>query len=213
MTRFRKRTVLLSQKPIVQKQSRYLFAAAVVYFAGLIWGAAGVRGNGEFLPLFAENLISLRQTSGFGMVCASVFLSFFVLLFAAFLSGASPFGLPVLSILPFVQGMGTGCVSAYLVLQTGMQGIWTELLIFFVPDALMSLLLIGYISKAADTSVKLFLIHVVQRKNTCARLDDLIRLFLLASSAALGLSLLAGGLNHLFSDLLSSLPAASFPSV
>ena len=52
-----------------------------------------------------------------------------------------------------------------------------------------------------------------QRKNTCARLDDLIRLFLLASSAALGLSLLAGGLNHLFSDLLSSLPAASFPSV
>ena len=146
-------------------------------------------------------------------VCASVFLSFFVLLFAAFLSGASPFGLPVLSILPFVQGMGTGCVSAYLVLQTGMQGIWTELLIFFVPDALMSLLLIGYISKAADTSVKLFLIHVVQRKNTCARLDDLIRLFLQASSAALGLSLLAGGLNHLFSDLLSSLPASSFPSV
>ena len=178
-----------------------------IFFAGLILGALGVRRDATdaaFLPLFAKNLIELRQSSNFWMVTGGVFLSALLFLAASLFSGASPFGTPVLMLLPLARGIGIGCVSAYLTLHAGVRGIFAELLIFFLPDALLALIFILYNAQAACVSIQLFQIHIAHKSGIAAKLDEMIRLFLLSGIASLSFSLAAGLLNHLFLPVLSA---------
>ena len=182
---------------------------AMLYFAGLILGALGARpahGGTSFLFLFAEKLVQLRLT-GFLPVTGSVYLASLLMLLIAMLLGSSPFGAPVLSVLPLIAGVGTGSVSSFLAGQMGVQGLAAYLLIFFFPDAFSSLLLLVYCAAAFRMSAAMFSLHVAGRTGTVVRLEFSFRLFVLTSLLTFLVSLFSGILSVLFSGRFPALYA------
>ena len=179
---------------------------SIVFFLGLALGAIGIRTEGEtnsFLSLFAQNVIELRAKGALS-VAGSTFLSAFLMFAAAFLFGSSPFGLPILFLIPLIRGVGMGCVNASLLQSMGFHGLVAELAIFFFPDCATALLLIIFCTVSARQSAQLFSFHMLRKSSTTVvKMEDSFRLFLWVSLALFFLSLLAGLQSALFAPLLT----------
>lgn len=186
--------------------SSVYFTLAALYFLGLALGALGTQSSGEgetYLALYAESVLASRISAGFLMPAAGAFLAFISLLIAALIFGSSPFGAPVILLLPAVKGVCIGCVAARLVAH-GLRGAAAALVLFLFPEAMSALAQIVFCAAALGQSTALFSLHIARKSNIIIRFNDIFYLFTLTGAVVLVLGLCAGCLNALFAQTLLS---------
>lgn len=146
---------------------RYFFkryGVKVMFFSLILIGlAAGSvyaqNADSEMLAsldfLFTTNLKS-RMTQNFvGTFCAC-FASDFIFLFAVYLFGMSPWGIPAMSFAALFKGFGTGITAGYLFITNQLSGVGFYLLILLPGTFLFCIALVLFSTSAFYFSKRMF---------------------------------------------------------
>lgn len=111
--------------------------------------------------LFSTNLEARLSQNAVGTFCAC-FASDFIFLFAVFLAGLAPWGIPVLPFLLLFKGFGIGLTAGYLFISHSLKGIGFYLLVLLPGTFLFCMSLVIFSSSAFFISKQMFL-HTISR--------------------------------------------------
>lgn len=167
-----------------------LFTAGMAFGAVLVKSSANHEWLEQLMKLLQEYSIMRSSQSLFSTMCNSLFANL-IFLAVAFTAGLCALGLPFLTLLPFIRGLGLGAVFGYLYSAKALAGVGYCLLIL-LPGAILSIatLLIGC-REGITMSFDVF--SVMSGKKTldsyhnfrlyCARFGILLALLVCASLA------------------------------
>ena len=113
--------------------------------------------------LFFTNLDARLSQNVINTFCAC-FASDFIFLFAVFLLGLTPWGIPVLPFIVFLKGFGTGITAGYLFSVHSLKGIVFYLFVLLPGTFLFCLALILFSSAAFTASGNMFWQIIADKK-------------------------------------------------
>lgn len=115
-----------------EREVKGMIIMLAIFAAGMIIGAGMLRNNtADFASNFTEIFDSYTKTRATQKIYTVFFNSLMIhllFLIIAFVGGFSCIGLPIITILPFLKGIGTGMVAGYLFTNFAMSGIGYYLL-------------------------------------------------------------------------------------
>ena len=113
--------------------------------------------------MFFTNLDARLSQNVINTFCAC-FASDFIFLFAVFLLGLTPWGIPVLPFIVFLKGFGTGITAGYLFSVHSLKGIVFYLFVLLPGTFLFCLALILFSSAAFTASGNMFWQIIADKK-------------------------------------------------
>lgn len=140
----------------VLQNKRQVVLHILCYLSGILLASlfiAGLQGKGvDFIHYYLSFVMDVRRSGDSMLIFSTEFLSSVLLLSIALLCGFCAFGSPLLYVLLLLRGCGAGLLVATLYAEQRMRGILINLLLFLLPEALMSMVLIVFCMMARDSS-------------------------------------------------------------
>lgn len=169
---------------------RYLkhIAFVLLLLVGLAVGAVFARNADEQLMnsldfLFTTNISARLDQDAFGIFCAC-FASDFIFLFAIFLLGMAPWGIPVMPFVILFKGFGTGITAGYLVSLHALTGVGFYLLIILPGTFLFCFALVLMSVNSLNCSAKMFM-QIIGKTNQITAFSGQIKRYLSRSMSSL----------------------------
>lgn len=170
------KTIRLKQNMGITNQTEREVKTAIIilalFTAGMIVGAGLMRAqslsiNENFIKLF-NTYIQYRNSSKSLRIFTYSIASNSIILFLSFLCGLHCFGLPVLSSIPIIRGLGYGMLSGYLMTQYRINGIGYYLLTILPSGIITTAILVLSCTISSVTSYN-FAIVVLGKRQTDAK--------------------------------------------
>ena len=141
-------------KPVASQRKKHRTAKALVfmYLLGSLaasiltgWSAGTMK---EFIHRYLSFALKVHASGDGMLVFSTHFLGSFFQLTLAMICGLCAFGTPLLYILVLMRGVGAGIFTAALYMEQGLHGFVLNVLLFWVPELLLTGLLIGFCHNA-----------------------------------------------------------------
>ena len=203
--------VQAEQTPALAKKKaslpRELPLLAACYLVGILAASLYIGlSSGQtwaFTQYYCDFMMKLHSSGDAVLVCSVRFLTSFVQLSLLLLCGLCAFGSPLAGMLLFLKGTGTGLFCAALYGQYGARGVLINLLLFWLPEVLETLLIL-FMGRFAILSARNLaaLCFEHPRPAHTAGPQKLLFRYLVLCLIALVPCMLSAGLSLLFSPLL-----------
>ena len=142
----------------------FIFALIVGLALGTVYALSADREMLNSLDfLFFTNLEARLSQNVLSTFCAC-FASDFVFLFAVFLLGLTPWGIPVMPFVVLLRGFGTGITAGYLFSVHSLKGIVFYLFVLLPGTFLFCMALILFSAAAFNASGKMFFQLIADKK-------------------------------------------------
>ena len=192
-------------KRISQRQW-YFWLPALLYLIGILAGTwmeeSGRAGGQAYALYFTKQVLSIYAQGSFTQVMGYTFLSQFAFQCVVLFFSFSCIGAPAILLMPLCKGISLGCVSGYLYAALGLQGVLTNLFLFWLPQIGEACLLFFFVSRALALSVNLFSYNVLEKKSTgSAQTQQCLGVFLVTSLGGVFTSALSGILCSVFAPV------------
>lgn len=139
-----------SQKAVQRRKQ--LRSLIMCYFTGML--AAGiftatVQGRGlDFIRYYVSFVMKVRQSGDEMLIFSTEFLGSVLLMTLELLCGFCAFGVPILHSLILLRGCGAGLFTAALYAERRLRGLLINVMLFWIPEVLLSAMLIVFCALA-----------------------------------------------------------------
>jgi len=137
-----------------------------IFTAGMLCGAAMLRQGDSVVLLWLKNLFERYHHARAAQTLLATFsyslLSSLLLIVPAYFCGLCAVGFPVVGLLPFLKGMGTGMLSGYLYAAHALKGLGYSLLLICPGTLFSTLSLLLCCKESIETSGRLFRVALYQ---------------------------------------------------
>lgn len=179
---------------------------AICYLAGILLASlftVNLQGKGAaFIHHYLTFVMDVRRSGDALLIFSTEFLSSILLFTLVLLAGLCAFGVPLIYIFLLLRGCGTGLFVSTLYAELRLHGILINLLLFLLPETLLSALSIMFCAMARDSSRHLAGICFRHHTDQKGVPQELTFRYLVYSIMAMIPCGLAAILAHLFSSVI-----------